>query len=101
MEFHQFTIEDKLGKITVSVKKEFLAKCPNPEELSMDVLLEKHEIQNHFHNTEGPAFTVVDNNGDVLVSEYFIDSKFVDGSEREKIILSQKIKTSFDKDLRS
>lgn len=55
---HTFT--DKDGLFTFTVKKEFLERCPNPQELNIETLTSTHEINKFFHNPNG--FAVVYNN---------------------------------------
>lgn len=50
---HTFTTVD--NKFTITVKKEFLDKCPEPDKLDAYTLMTEHKVNLFFHNPEGPA----------------------------------------------
>lgn len=55
------------------VKVEFLKTCPDPDNVMEYDLMDKHQIYNYLHNTEGPAFTHLVEN----LEGYFIDGEFI------------------------
>lgn len=61
---------------TVTVKSEFMTKCPDPEKYSIHELHEKFFMYSHLHNPNGPA--VVRHDGGPACNgpeEYWLDGK--------------------------
>ena len=46
----------KNEKVQVTVKSDFLIKCPDPESIDMFTLINDFNLFDYLHNTEGPAF---------------------------------------------
>jgi len=55
----------------LSVKSDFLNKCPNPEEYSAFELFDQFCVADYLHNTKGPAFVDLGDNEE----KYFINGK--------------------------
>lgn len=47
--------QDKNKKYTLSVKKEFIEKCPNPEQYGHTELLAKFKVYLFLHNEKNPS----------------------------------------------
>lgn len=69
------------NKYTISVKKEFIEKCPEYNKTSIKDLLTEKKIVAYFHNTKGPAVTR-HKDGHL---EYWINGMVATKEEAEKI----------------
>lgn len=68
----------------VSVKAEFLKKCPNPETLIAQDLNEKHVMFSYIHNLKEPAVTrYKPNSEEVERFEYWIDGLNLETTNKE------------------
>lgn len=76
---HTFDTVD--GRFTMTVKSEFLTRCPNPETLTVYELMTKHKINIYFHNPKGPA-NIRKKDGYV---EYWLDGQVLSKEEGAKI----------------
>jgi hypothetical protein len=73
MGIYKFKTKDSSGSnCELSVKTDFLNKCPNPEEHTAYELFDQFNVSNYLHNTEGPAFIDLGDNEE----KYFINGKF-------------------------
>jgi len=52
-----YTFNDKDNLFKFTVKKEFLEKCPNPEQQDLESLVVNFDFKNFLHNPLGPAVT--------------------------------------------
>ncbi len=52
-----YTFNDKDNLFTFVVKKEFLEKCPNPDQQDLESLVVNFDFKNFLHNPNGHAVT--------------------------------------------
>lgn len=74
------TFQDKNKKITVTVKKTFLEKCPTPENHTILELNKDFNMLTFLHNEVGPALT---RKG--IEDEYWIDGVLLNKSDPERM----------------
>lgn len=100
------TFNDKKNYVTLTVKREFLEKCPNPSEYTNHDLALKFNVPFFLHNEHGPA--VIDHFE--KTKSYWLNGRIVRGSiegkeipieqtaeEYERILYSESFKTTLDR----
>jgi hypothetical protein len=69
---------------TLSVKKEFLEKCPNPEAFEPHELNVKHYMFKFLHNDSGPAIVRKAYSLSPERIEYWLDGRCISTEDKEK-----------------
>jgi len=72
---YTFNDAENLWKMTVS--REFLKVCKNPETKTMEELREKYKVFKHLHNTKGPALRCLIPGKD-SIEMYFDRGEFIE-----------------------
>lgn len=108
---HTFTEKD--GLFTFTVKKEFLDKCPNPNEHDLESLTTNYEFNKFLHNPMGPAViyevkipqevrdALLKNEAIGLVEDkvvaYWLNGNLMSGEELKKLKHDTEFGDKFDK----
>jgi len=104
MEFYTFVAKDTDtgNEYQLSVTKEFLEKCPDPEKQPLENLADTFNVWQYLHNTEAPA--LVGLSGDAAtICEYFINGQAImkDSDEWKAMKFNKEFKDGFDAALKA
>jgi hypothetical protein len=99
-----YTFKTKDNVLQISVKKEFLEKCPTPDDFTAEELFDTYQVHNFLHNVEEPALIGLVTSGankNDAVYEYFIDARRVEESEVKNIKFKKEFKTGLNEALKN
>lgn len=102
MDSYTFVTKDRVMQL--SVKKEFLEKCSNPEEQTCEDLFDTYQVYTFLHNTEKPAMIGLIETGpdaNLLVNDYFINAKRINEDEIKNIKFKKDFKTGLNEALKN